>query len=353
MPITGKCRWTYPEKYSVEWYEVFGSLLTEQDEAVYAAREDRNLLIMAECEFSFVSGTGEVSWDASIDILGPTTGKVGTIGADTAVLLDGEMLVVPLVRSPQDDLLLSVEVVERVTDSVGGIPLDQDSVLVLAIRRGASVFFRNGIVLHDGDACQVFSGSDSMRKGVYDTNDDGKVDAAEVADTATMADAAKAINDGVYTASALQLEYARKRNWDSMVLHLGMDKVATQAVPALSCSQFHWYNGYWGYGFWGLAEPAYYFTVVAWVAGPTPGTTVKVELYNLTDGELVTGTDLTTGSGTPVVLKSPVLLVGGGAGQLRNVESLYEVRVTLIGAADPADFGYLGSSSLRFIHTIV
>jgi hypothetical protein len=263
------------------------------------------------------------------------------------------MLVVPLVRSPQDDLVLSTAVVDRVTDSVGGIPLDQDGVLVLAIRRGAAVFFRNGVVIHDGDVVNVFSNSDMMRKGVYDTDDDGKVDIAEEADHAGSADSAEEVDDGTYTASAQQLEYARKKNWDSMVLNLAMDKVVTQAVPSLSCSQFHWYNGYWGFGFPGAAEPAYYFTAVAWVSGPTPGKTLKVELYNLTNGELVTGTDVTTGSATPVVLKSPAISVGAGAGQLRNIETIYEVRVTLIGAADPADFGCVGSSSLRFIHTII
>lgn len=345
MGRTTKCAWAYPVKNERDWFDQFVTLLGSIDEAAYTAREQRSVVIMTEATFSFAAGV--LSWDQPVVILCPTTGYFWTVDAGSQVVSNGQMIYASLPSGLQGGVTVTFD---------SDVPsFNNDAYWVFAYRydsAGQRLFFRNGRCLNAGESAQLFSANGDMLKSTYDTNNDGKVDAAAAADTASVANEAKAIKDGAYTASAEQLEYSRKKNWDSMVLHLAVDKVVTQAVPALSCCPFHWYNGYWGYGFWGAADPAYIFTAVAWVSGPTPGKTVKVELYNLTNGELVTGTDITTGSGTPVILKSPVISVGAGVGQLRNVETLYEVRVTLIGAADPADFGNLGSSSLRFIHSI-
>lgn len=57
--------------------------------------------------------------------------------------------------------------------------------------------------------------------------------------------------------------------------------------------------------------------------------TGEVELYNLTDAELVTltGGTLTTSSTGAVKLESGALTVGAAAGNLKNTEKIYEVRI--------------------------
>jgi len=56
--------------------------------------------------------------------------------------------------------------------------------------------------------------------------------------------------------------------------------------------------------------------------------TAEVELHNLTDVEQVTTGTLGTSSLTPVKVESSALTVGSGAGNLKNGERMYEVRIT-------------------------
>jgi len=60
--------------------------------------------------------------------------------------------------------------------------------------------------------------------------------------------------------------------------------------------------------------------------------TGTVLLYNVTDAEVVTSTTLTTSSVAPVKLESPALTVGAAAGNLKNSEKIYEVRISVTGA---------------------
>jgi hypothetical protein len=68
-----------------------------------------------------------------------------------------------------------------------------------------------------------------------------------------------------------------------------------------------------------------------------------VLLYNVTDGETVTGTTLAVTANTPTKLQSAALTVGAAAGNLKNSEKVYEVRVTQAGASG-TDITVLGSA---------
>jgi hypothetical protein len=76
--------------------------------------------------------------------------------------------------------------------------------------------------------------------------------------------------------------------------------------------------------------------------------TATAELYNLTDAELVTGTTLNTSSTTPVKLNSGNLTVGAAAGNLKNSEKVYEVRLQNDGTL-VTELSLLGSAIMRVL----
>lgn len=77
--------------------------------------------------------------------------------------------------------------------------------------------------------------------------------------------------------------------------------------------------------------------------------TGTVQLYNLTDGEAVTNATLTvTGAGSTTPAKvTGTLTVGAAAGNLKNTEKIYEVRLSNDGTGDASKVTFLGEAILR------
>jgi len=76
--------------------------------------------------------------------------------------------------------------------------------------------------------------------------------------------------------------------------------------------------------------------------------TGTVLLYNVTDGETVTNSTLTTSSTSPDSQLSLALPVGAAAGNLKSSVKVYEARISVTGAA-PVDIVSVGSVSLAII----
>lgn len=74
--------------------------------------------------------------------------------------------------------------------------------------------------------------------------------------------------------------------------------------------------------------------------------TGEVVLYNLTDGEPVTDTNISTSATTPQTILSPFLPVGNNAGDLKDSSKTYEMRLSVSGGTEPTDLAYLASASL-------
>jgi len=141
VPNTSRMNWPYPSESQDPWFDAFVSLLSAIDASGYASREDRNLVLLGGGLFTFSASANEISWSAQIKILCPTTGLVGTMGAPTSpfTLLDGQVMYVNLTRNLQTNLELVPQMSNQVPSS--------DNALLLAIRSGNSVYFRNGAVL--------------------------------------------------------------------------------------------------------------------------------------------------------------------------------------------------------------
>lgn len=82
------------------------------------------------------------------------------------------------------------------------------------------------------------------------------------------------------------------------------------------------------------------FGAVGWVDGVTLGSGLDlvVSLYNVTDGEPVTGSSLTFNTSTPTDI-SVMLVLSVNPGDIKTAKKIYEVRAVLTGAVDPSDMG--------------
>jgi len=76
--------------------------------------------------------------------------------------------------------------------------------------------------------------------------------------------------------------------------------------------------------------------------------TAQARLYNLSDNEYVTGADITTTNGAPTPVASAALTIGSAAGNLKNTEKIYEVRLqTNIVGDQSASLSHFGTIAFR------
>lgn len=117
----------------------------------------------------------------------------------------------------------------------------------------------------------------------------------------------------------------------------GYEKV-DGVVKTIAITQFSFNPNDWDYG------TSVYFEVGVSTSNVIYTTTVL--LYNLTDGETVTGTTLTTNSLSPTRYSTAALTVGAAVGNIKTSTKVYEVRLTTDGILD-TDFGYLNWAMMR------
>ena len=151
MAESSRLRWPYPSQYTDPWYEPFQALVEAMDASVYTTREDRSSLLMSTATVTFnVSGvSGVLTWDAPIELLSPLTGFLLSVSAGTVSLLDGELLYMQVVRAPTVSAVVSFNVARAVPNT--------DDCLLMAIRRGGTVYWRDGKVINNGESLQLFS----------------------------------------------------------------------------------------------------------------------------------------------------------------------------------------------------
>lgn len=85
------------------------------------------------------------------------------------------------------------------------------------------------------------------------------------------------------------------------------------------------------------------FQATCWVSNAL--LTGNVHLYNLTDGEVVTGTNFSFSNTTPGPQSSPPLTVGVNPGDIKPTAKVYEVRISVSGTL-PTDVVSLGTANL-------
>lgn len=151
MAESRRLRWSFPNENMDPWYDAFAAFVDAVDASVYATREDRSVVLMSTATVSFnIAGVGGVlTWNAPIELLSPIAGFVESVSAGSVTLNDGDVLYMQVVRSPTSNQTLSFSVARSVPNT--------DDTLLVAIRRGSTVYWRDGKVINDGDSLQLFS----------------------------------------------------------------------------------------------------------------------------------------------------------------------------------------------------
>lgn len=153
MPLTSRMKWTVPSADADPWYDAFSALFGEVDAAVYAGREDRNIVLMGGGVITWALLTGTLVWTQPLRIFSPVSGFQCIVAAGNVQLdQDGKLLYAPLVRYPTGgNKTIVAGVASQVPVAVS--PNDQ---LLFAVRYGNKIYWRNGLVMQDGDSVTDF-----------------------------------------------------------------------------------------------------------------------------------------------------------------------------------------------------
>lgn len=141
---------TYPSENEDPFFPSFVSMMSALDTALYALREDRGLILMGGGLFTFTSSSGVLTWASEIDIFSPLTGFKIYIAAGQVTLNDGQCFYIATTRNPSGNTAATMVVGSTV-------PATDDNQLLIGIRKGTTVYFRNGRTINDGDNASVLS----------------------------------------------------------------------------------------------------------------------------------------------------------------------------------------------------
>ena len=151
-----RMKWTFPSVDDDPWFDGFVDHVRAQDASGFASREDRHTIITEGGSISWDAGTKALTWDAALNLTAPITGFLWQVPPQTKTLSDGEVLSVLLNRGPGQNSSVASNV-----SSV--VPSDNDTI-VLAIRIGTTIWWRNGTSMADGETISgIGSGSTDRR----------------------------------------------------------------------------------------------------------------------------------------------------------------------------------------------
>lgn len=292
MPNTRRLQWPYPSDAQDPWFSAFESMVSAQDSTGYANREDRQLIITGGGSVSFDLGTSTVTWSADIEIVSPISGFKLVIAAGDADIAEGGCIYVNLTRAPVGNVALAML-------SAGSVP-NTDDAYVLAVRNDDIVYFRNGVLLEDGDSKPLVGGSTGIGSSANKLISSIWSGGRETHGSETpMIVGAFSLNPGDYAVAGTTMS------------------ISFRAVAA---------NG-------------------------DSGLTGHVKLVNVTDNDDIAILDFTS---TSLAKDEVVLTIGAGTGEIDSSEKVYEVQIYLEDPpVDQADTIELYSAEVRVVNTIV
>lgn len=157
MPNTPRTQIPYPDENSNPFFDSFVAMINAIDASIYATRENRDIVIMNGGAVTWTASSGALTWAADIELYSSIVGYVWRIaGPGSVTLNDGDLVYLTLVRAPVANVVIPTHIGQRVPNVVRG-----DDQLLLAVRRGSRVYFRNGKVINDGDNLQLFTSTGS------------------------------------------------------------------------------------------------------------------------------------------------------------------------------------------------
>jgi len=282
VPNTPRMDWPYPSRNKSEWFTQFEGFAQAQDASGYAAREDRNLKITGGGPLTFAASAGLLTRSSDIVVPSPITGFTWTIASGSLNLDDGEFAYLTLPRRPLTNRTVSLSAAATVPST--------DDDWVVAVRVGDRVYFREGQVLRDGESKELLQAGG------------GGVAVGEPTDA----------SDPV-PLSYLESHTLRK---ERITGYHQVDGV----TGALNTQDFIPF------------DPTLYpdaqidFVASLWVSVGTIN--VAVEMYNVSDGETLSSSQISGVSDLLPTIYRATLTQGDSAGEMKLSEKLYEVRLS-------------------------
>lgn len=150
MATSPRQGWPYPEENQDPFYDAFASLVAAQDASVFALRENKDILLMKGGTLSFTASSGLLSWSSAIELNSSVSGFKWTLPLGSVTLNDGDYLYATLAHNPVTNVNIAAATGAKLPDT------DPDNPIILGLRNGDRVYFRDGKVLQDGAALQLF-----------------------------------------------------------------------------------------------------------------------------------------------------------------------------------------------------
>ena len=278
MPNSDRMKWPFPAENQDPWYDAFRDMVGQMDASGYSAREDRQLIMAGGGLWSFDGAGDLLSWDDTLEVVSPIAGFRMEVAAGSVDMEDGDVLYIDLTRAPSTNVTTSAVSASQVPSS--------DTAYVIAVRRGASVYFRHGFSIPSGSSRELFS--------------------------------------GVSSAPSTIIWMGGRESHNSDVTPLVAGAIAFTPVTH---------------------NPVTSLVFRAVAANGNTGLTNQVQLVNVTDGELVAELSFTS---TNIAKDEVTLTIGSSVGDIDDPEHIYEVRIKL-GAAPASgdDTVELYSAELR------
>lgn len=144
--------WPFPARFEEPYFESMEAFFAQADASGYASREDRHIVLQGGGNISWDATSGVLSWDGDLEILAAITGFQWILQAPGQVTMDdGQMFYTDLVRAPTISQTVSPLSANQVPNT--------DNALLIGVRRGDQVWFRNGGVINDGETISGIGGS--------------------------------------------------------------------------------------------------------------------------------------------------------------------------------------------------
>jgi hypothetical protein len=165
MALTPRTQIPYPDSNERDWDATFAAMVNTIDYSLFAAREDRNILILGGGTMTFTAATGVLTWGADIQLLSPISGYITTLAAGSATIPDNNYFYVQITRGPTSNITVTSKVGFTVQNNPSG-----DDQFLIGFRKGSIVHFREGFLIGDGQSKVVFDNTTSA--GISNLNGD-------------------------------------------------------------------------------------------------------------------------------------------------------------------------------------
>ena len=132
--------WPFPTREENPWWEKFVAFVRASDSSVFAAREDRNLIMSGGGTLTW--DTGNLTWTEPFRIFSPSTGFFTLVAATTLAVADGQVIRAEIVRHPGQNNSVAAEVATFASNT--------DNSLIIGLRQGDYFYFRSGQAIANG-----------------------------------------------------------------------------------------------------------------------------------------------------------------------------------------------------------